>query len=840
MNRDGVTCPVCATAVASPPPARCPTCGADLAGERATRIRELDAALWRIGAERKALVDELRASTDWGRDEALRAGERPDTGVADEQWLPGGDRPAPAAPPPGQEWVAAAAARAGAPRASRRFRDVSAQTMLAAAGVALLAVAAIVFAAVTWQHLGALPRTAILVAVTAIAVAGARTLVARQLRITGEAVAVLAVLLGLVDVHGGRALGLAGLDRIETSLYIAVTSTVLAAASVALGRWTRTVAPTICAALLLLTPAPALFVYLVDILTWETSVIGGVVLLAGAAGLELLRRTRVTLSAAGMALRVGAIGHWLVASIAAAFAASSTTTATWLVGGLLVGAAATAFAWAYDRGLPTGIAAVVVATSIATVLLSSNITAMTVPFAAGAVALAAAIVAFGVPQERRVAIPLGGLPLLVITWFAVAELAGAFASEMSHVVAQAWAVAVLGSVGEPTALATLVLIVAAIAVALLAVGRRVEALVAGAGGAVLGTFAATVVYGTPAIVRVGVGLLAVGALAGVTATSRTPKGSGLAISGVIAWSLVWALTSEWLTVGLLAVVALGLGAWIFLVSERRLGRSDRSIILGLVVGATLALPGTTAGAAGSSVQVAGLITVITASVALVAASRTLRAEAGLVVLEVVISTATGVGLLLAANDPVLLAASFAIAGVAAAAHAIRPDRRGAIYPATLLLSASSWTLLGDADVRVVEAYTAVPALLTLLIGVWRLATDDEARSFTTLSAGLALALVPTAVQVLDDPSDLPRVLALAAAGSATLLAGAFGRLAAPTVYGAGAVGVVALTQLWVAASHLPRWVTFATLGLLLIFGSATYERQRARLVATRRRVDALR
>ncbi|MFW5934149.1 MAG: SCO7613 C-terminal domain-containing membrane protein [Actinomycetota bacterium] len=51
---------------------------------------------------------------------------------------------------------------------------------------------------------------------------------------------------------------------------------------------------------------------------------------------------------------------------------------------------------------------------------------------------------------------------------------------------------------------------------------------------------------------------------------------------------------------------------------------------------------------------------------------------------------------------------------------------------------------------------------------------------------------------------------------------------------------VAATQLWIVIELTPRWVTFAVVGLVLVWLAATYERQQRRAVGLARHLRGLR
>jgi hypothetical protein len=139
------------------------------------------------------------------------------------------------------------------------------------------------------------------------------------------------------------------------------------------------------------------------------------------------------------------------------------------------------------------------------------------------------------------------------------------------------------------------------------------------------------------------------------------------------------------------------------------------------------------------------------------------------------------------------------------------------------LVAATWIAVGGAEIRTPEAYTLPAAAGLLLIALPAL--RDGARSWAGEGAAVAVALVPSALVVVADPTALRLALVVAAALAATV-AGTLLHRQAPFVVGAGVLLVVAVGRLAPYAPLLPRWITLGTAGLLLIVVGATYERRR--------------
>jgi len=83
----------------------------------------------------------------------------------------------------------------------------------------------------------------------------------------------------------------------------------------------------------------------------------------------------------------------------------------------------------------------------------------------------------------------------------------------------------------------------------------------------------------------------------------------------------------------------------------------------------------------------------------------------------------------------------AVLGAGATAVALRPDRRIAWWPAAVLWCGVVWSALVWSDVTLVEAYTAAPALVAVVVGTLLSRHGDRWRPL--VAAGVALAVAPT-------------------------------------------------------------------------------------------------
>ena len=170
-----------------------------------------------------------------------------------------------------------------------------------------------------------------------------------------------------------------------------------------------------------------------------------------------------------------------------------------------------------------------------------------------------------------------------------------------------------------------------------------------------------------------------------------------------------------------------------------------------------------------------------------------------------------------------LGLQLAVVGAAAGAYALAARRRPVAVAAVADLVVAAWTAIGGAGVDAPEAYTLPAAAGLLLVAVPRLRRGGP--SWGAEGAAVAVGLAPSALAEVADPGALRLVLVVAAGVLLTGL-GAFAHRQAPFVVGAGALAAVALGRLGPYAPLLPRWLSLAVAGLVLLVLGATYERRR--------------
>lgn len=194
---------------------------------------------------------------------------------------------------------------------------------------------------------------------------------------------------------------------------------------------------------------------------------------------------------------------------------------------------------------------------------------------------------------------------------------------------------------------------------------------------------------------------------------------------------------------------------------------------------------------------------------------------------------------LSAGHAPILGLVLALCGIIAAGTAVRADRRPVGYAAVVLFVLATWVRLGASAVVTPEAYTLPVTVPALAVGVLRRRRDPEASSWTAYGPGLAATLLPSLIAAWGDQHWL-RPLLLGAAALAVTLMGARHRLQALLVLGSAVLALVTLHELapYVVqvVGALPRWLPPALAGLVLLAVGATYEQ---RLRDARRLRDTL-
>ena len=328
------------------------------------------------------------------------------------------------------------------------------------------------------------------------------------------------------------------------------------------------------------------------------------------------------------------------------------------------------------------------------------------------------------------------------------------------------------------------------------------------------------------------------AMAGVGALARkgwdwSPAGAAALI--LLSPAVGWAVAGDRTTIGLSAIVFISaLAAVAFAPS----GHAIRPLGAAVAAAAFVFLAATSALGSGATAEQAGIATVCAAGAVLIAATLWPTRDTEGVAAEVVGAVAAGTGIALAWNGEVERAIALTALVPCLAVPGTRPDRRAYLTAAALFGVFASWAWLAAADVQLVEAYSLPAALGALVAGEVHRRQNTSATSWTTYGAAIAIAFAPTLVVAVDE-TELVRPVALAVAAAAACWAGSRWRLQAPLVAGALTLTILAVDTLAPVAEKLPRWLTVAFAGALLVWLGATAERRMNQLRAARERFEAL-
>ncbi|MFF6974656.1 SCO7613 C-terminal domain-containing membrane protein [Streptomyces tsukubensis] len=737
-----------------------------------------------------------------------------------------------------------------------------AQNALLVLGGVLLSVAAVAFTVVSWGSLGIGGRGAVLAAVTGAALAAPVPLLRRGLTSTAESVAALGLLLTVLDAYALRQVGFGGGDAVG---YAAAAAAVLAALWAGYGR--------LLPGLVLPGPA-AVGAAQLPLLLWATAADRELLdwALTATAAFDVavalwVSRRAVRRFAAGCAAVTGVSA----AAVAAVGSASAQTPAGALGPAAVFAAIAVIALFAAARSdraaLPASAAA-----GLALIAGAGGVVREVLPtgWAVSAYALAAAVpaAAAGLRRPRGTARGLGGaaagvlgaaalltLPLTVLTLVGpVTALSGPWRG------APADAYTALGVDLNPSffAAAPLTLLLAAGAAAAGARWARTatgtpsgtrpgrDALRAWAPGAAAGLLWAAAVT-VPAAVRMGYGptvayglLTALGTLGWAVlrrgGTVPLVLGCGLAGAAGLGGLALADRTATFTVLGVLVVALVAAAV------ATRAGEAVRAVLAVAAAGFGSWLLMAVARAAALTAAEAGLLLMAVPAVACgVAAAAARRPRSGVpedegaapgpvtVTLETTAAVVGAAAVLLASGDLPMTSVLLGLAGVIAAATALRPERRrpaGATAVALFVLAA--WARLAGWEVTAPEAYSLPVSVPALAVGVLQRRRAPATSSWAAYGPGLAATLVPSLTVALSDPNWL-RPLLLGAAALALTLHGARARLQAPLVLGGIVLALVALHELapYVVqmVGVLPRWLPPALAGLLLLTVGATYEQR---------------
>ena len=867
--RETTPCPECRQPLDGGP--ACPHCGLPLTGPTATRLWLLDQRLTALDWEQQALRTERVLLLG-----ALRSGPAP--ALAGSPTDAGTMSPAIDTVPAFSEHTGSVGQTADATAAPGMVIGAGTRTEVSNRGVQntlltlgglLLAGAALVFGAVTYQHLGATGRAVVLLALTGCAAAAPVALVRRGLTATAETFTCVALVLSLLDAGALRSAGLG--EGLEATTYTAAALSLLAAATA--GYATRVPVRTArVAAVLLAQPVVPLLLARSD-----AGPVLSALALAGLAAVnigvwlapQLPREARLAavvssapvlagaLLACVVAVRQGhasaAFGLLAVAAVTALTALGTSTrrrnilTGTTVVLVCFAALAAVAPTFAeVDQPLVLAAAALLLATAAHQVHGTARPGAL-----AGAVLVSAGAV---LAHSEQLLLALTG-PL---TWLAHPWALGS-SVDPRPVTGTGARAAVSTEVASTAAPALLLVLLAAMATVLVAgqLMHRVRGAAPPAAGlGLLALVVSPVAAGSTYPVALSILVVVTAALVtasvmpsgarplnqrdatGPRMTDRTIAGRYRGADAALLAALVpglmaaaWAVADRDATLAVLPCLAVLAAAAAArpLLARRGAGPGESpgaGTATGIATSVAVLLAGAELAAAGfagdlTAHQVGSLLvvgpTVAVGVSFLLRDARRRGAEIGAVVLA-------GVAMVLAVNDVDALSWVLAASGLLTLAVSVRPDRRLVGIVGGLLLSSSSWVRLADAGVQAPEPYVLPLAGAALLTGYLRRRTHGTG-SLQAYGPGLTLALLPILARSIVDDGPTRGLLLLLACAVVVMLGARF-RLRAPLLIGGAVLVVETLYLVAPYAAALPRWVVIATTGAVLLTVGATYERRR--------------
>lgn len=647
MTVDASRCPQCAAALNGA--TRCPACGLPLSGPVADQLWRVSVQLDQLERDRARLLARLRAG---------------DTG--------GTPVPAPAAVPPRP---------VRPPRPRKEWTPERVQNVLLTTGAFLLVSAAIAFTAFAWGRLPIAARGAVMLGMTGVAGWSARWVYRRGLTSSAEAIALLTVLFGAVDLYAAHRANLGGLRGIDPATYWTLASGLLAAASAAFAR-------------------------AIPVRSLRYAALGGaqVPLLITAArdsGLDPAGRCAILVAQAAllgvaarrlggtaMAARYCGAATWaagLAPALALAYGASDRSD---VLGGAVVVLAcgAVALLWPGERTVPAGVAtALAVAAALA--LPAFTLTPAQQPAAVVAVGLLAIVAAAGAPRAWRLGPLAVGAATVGLALAVEAEAVAVAALAPFSWVTAPWTLtggdpavrdtlAPLAEHWDGTVVTLAVVAVAALAAAIAAVAaeRLAQARWVVAGLASVAVLVAPLGFATT--YRQAMVWYVVAGGAGLAASHVTKRQVvALPTTAMFAVVVGWSLADEVTTLFVLLAVT------IFYVAYASLFPAAREWAAAVGSVAAVGFAAALAASRGAPPERVGFA-VTTAAFGLLAAAYVLGGRVRSV--ELVAAAAYPVGVLLAVEDPGWLAWTLGGGAVAAGIVAVQPARRLAAAVAAAL------------------------------------------------------------------------------------------------------------------------------------------------------------
>ncbi|GAA2123581.1 SCO7613 C-terminal domain-containing membrane protein [Glycomyces algeriensis] len=183
--------------------------------------------------------------------------------------------------------------------------------------------------------------------------------------------------------------------------------------------------------------------------------------------------------------------------------------------------------------------------------------------------------------------------------------------------------------------------------------------------------------------------------------------------------------------------------------------------------------------------------------------------------------------------------AYAVA-LAVAALAGERHRLGHVLGSCAAAIGAQLLLTAYSGADTLEHYTAPPAVLLLGVGCWLLRRDPATDSWAALAPALVLGFGPSLVLALGPDGEPWRRIAVGAAALAVLLLAANRRWQAPLVIAAVVLTALAVNEIVLVWSLVPKWAPLAVGGAILIAAGATLEQRRRDLARLSRSLKAMR
>jgi hypothetical protein len=138
-----------------------------------------------------------------------------------------------------------------------------------------------------------------------------------------------------------------------------------------------------------------------------------------------------------------------------------------------------------------------------------------------------------------------------------------------------------------------------------------------------------------------------------------------------------------------------------------------------------------------------------------------------------------------------------------------------------------------------EPYSLPSGALILAFGIWAGRRRPDILSWLAYAPGLLVLSAPSLVLALHEPLSW-RAGVVGVAALAITVTGAHLRLQAPLLVGSAELATLVVRELGPYTLALPRWVSIATAGLLLLTIGVTWENRLIQLRQARHRLASMR